>query len=956
VKSLQRWFEKRRADRSSKRPQSRRSQPGLEALESRVVLYSATGNAWMNPAVITISFMPDGTSLGGASSNLVSTFNSNPYLVNRWQNQVLKGAQVWAQQTNINFVVVPDDGAPSGGGSNQEGDPGHGDIRIGGYSFGSSTLAWSYQPPSVNNFSIAGDITFNTAVGWNIGQTYDLFTVAAHEFGHTLGLGESSVSNSLEYPMYTGVKQGLASDDIAGIRSIYSANGPRTADYFGGLNNLVVSAADLTNVLDPTALTALVPNLNIAAPGQSEYFTAIAPVGTSGTMQVTAQSLGLSQLAPKLTVYAADLVTVLGYASGAGQYGTTLTVTVPNVTAGQQFYVKVQGADTTSFGTGNYSLGLSFNGTAPPVEASPVIAYANGTPLHSGGGSPNQALPGDEVLVGAAPTILGISPDTGASSYDGVTNANRITVSGIAPDNEAIAVYRDGAPIGTTTADPNGNWTFDYTGTVLADGTYTLTARATDPNGNVSDASYPYGVTIDTSTPETPAIGGIVASTVVSLNAATTADKTPVFFGTAEPYSQVALFQGLTMLGNTAADGNGNWNYTDSTGALQTLNLYSFTALSTDLVGNVSSPSAIYYVAIVTPPASAPAVNVSTAGLATSSLVNSSAFGAAAGYAVLYEGMGNAKLQITNVTIQGNAGVGNSARATDGGPSAINGHLDFSAANTGQFSNTNFFDVITGGVNYNAPVASALSAVNALNTTLGGEAGTSIAINGSTTINAGTGILDANGNRVFTVTSFNTSSRDVLTINGDGAGHNVVLNFTKGVNFNNQVVLGGISADQVLYNFVGGSNFLRGPALQINNNASKSRANLVQGVFLDPNGPISVTNTRLTGRIFGGGSLDMQIGGGTTITTPLSPVIGSGPSVQVFNTIATPTFSGVATANSQVAVLEDGMIIGTAPVDATGNWTFTCSTLTNGLHKLAFEAVNQLGIFSAVACPMMIQV
>ena len=70
--------------------------------------------------------MPDGTNLGGVTSNLQSTFNSNPNLDGRWENVILQAAQTWAQQTNINFVVVPDDGAATGGGNNQEGDPEHG--------------------------------------------------------------------------------------------------------------------------------------------------------------------------------------------------------------------------------------------------------------------------------------------------------------------------------------------------------------------------------------------------------------------------------------------------------------------------------------------------------------------------------------------------------------------------------------------------------------------------------------------------------------------------------------------------------------------------------------------------------------------------------------------------------------------------------------------------------------
>jgi hypothetical protein len=919
------------------------------------VLYSATGNAWMNPQVITMSFMPDGTNLGGPFSNLVSTFNNNPNLNGRWQTQILKAAQLWAQQTNINLVVVPDDGASSGAGSDQEGDPNHGDIRIGGYNFGNSTLAWSYQPPPINNYSIAGDIMFNTGMPYNIGQTYDLFTVAAHEFGHALGLGQSSVGGSVMYPTYQGVKVGLAADDIAGIRSIYSANGPRTPDVFNGQNNSFSTATSLTSLLDPLQYSVMEPNLDIATAGQSEYFSVVAPLTVLGTMNVTVHSQGLSQLAPKVTVYAAGLLgnTVVASANGAGQYGTTLNVSVPNVLVGSTYYIQVQGADNTATGTGDYSLGVSFSGAAP-TEASPIIANADGATPSSGGGMAQYSDQGF-ALSGGPPTITGISPDTGSSNSDGITNANRITISGIASNGETITVYNNGTAIGTTVADPNGNWTFDNTGTALPNGNYVLISTATDPTGNVSAPSLPYGMTIDTATPETPVIGGIAAGTTTSGDSDTTADNTPFFFGTAAPFSQVSVFEGVTLLGSTAADGNAHWNFTDTTDTLQSVKCYSFTALSTDLAGNNSATSAAYYVTTIAPPSSAPSVNVSTAGLSTTSLLNSNALGAAASYAVLSEGAGNNGILVSNSIITGNLAVGGTATASVNGLSNINGEIDLSAANNGQFSSS--WSTITGGISDNVSgVASAISSVNSLSATLGSEPGTPIAIDGSTTINAVAGVLDASGHRVFTVTSFNTSRSNVLTINGDAAGDTVVLSFTQGAYFNNQVSLSGITPDQVLYNFVGGSNGYGGPSVQINDNAWFSWSNQVQGDFIDPNGAISISNTRLTGRLLGGGDHKILIVGDVTITTPLPPVVTSTSTVQVFNTIATPTFSGVATANAQVVVLEDGMVIGAVATDASGNWTYTCDTLTSGLHRMVFEAVNVLGSFSAAADPMTIQV
>ncbi len=75
-----------------------------------------------------------------------------------------------------------------------------------------------------------------------------------------------------------------------------------------------------------------------------------------------------------------------------------------------------------------------------------------------------------------------------------------------------------------------------------------------------------------------------------------------------------------------------------------------------------------------------------------------------------------------------------------------------------------------------------------------------------------------------------------------------------------------------------------------------------------------------------------------------------------FNTIATPTITGAATANSEVAVFDDGVVIGVALVGSSGTWSFTCTTLSTGRQYLTFEDVNQVGTFSALASPITIQV
>jgi hypothetical protein len=173
-----------------------------------------------------------------------------------------------------------------------------------------------------------------------------------------------------------------------------------------------------------------------------------------------------------------------------------------------------------------------------------------------------------------APAITSFSEDTGKVG-DGITNDNTLTLKGTADANSTVTVYDGSTKVGTVTADASGAWSL--TTSELADGSHSLTATATTPEGT-SDASTTLTVTIDTEAPVAPTIA---ASTPTS-------DHVEVLIGTAEANSTVTIFDGETELGTVTADAQGIWSYT--TEALS-VGSHSFTAKATDAAGNTGTAS-----------------------------------------------------------------------------------------------------------------------------------------------------------------------------------------------------------------------------------------------------------------------------------------------------------------------------------------------------------------------------
>ncbi|HIE5169865.1 TPA: Ig-like domain-containing protein, partial [Pseudomonas aeruginosa] len=249
----------------------------------------------------------------------------------------------------------------------------------------------------------------------------------------------------------------------------------------------------------------------------------------------------------------------------------------------------------------NPSNGTTLSGTAEP-GATVTLTDGNGNPIGQvtadGSGNwsftPTTPLPNGTVVNATATDASGntsagssVTVDSVAPATPVINPSNGTTLSGTAePGSSVTLTDGNGNPIGQVTADGSGNWSFTPS-TPLADGTV-VNATATDPAGNTGGQG---STTVDAIAPATPTVN---LSNGSSLS------------GTAEPGSTVILTDGNgNPIGETTADGSGNWTYTPST---PIANGTVVNVVAEDAAGN-SSPPATVTVDSSAPPA--PVINPS---------------------------------------------------------------------------------------------------------------------------------------------------------------------------------------------------------------------------------------------------------------------------------------------------------------------------------------------------------
>ena len=181
------------------------------------------------PDIPTQQGVSDFTAQGNRWDKTNLTYGFQEFTPELTQQQVrdaiAAALNLWSQVTPLNFTEVPLTSNPDFvirfvAGDHGDGSPFDGVGRV---------LAHAFYPPP-NGGAIAGDAHFDEGETWTVNIPVpaggiDLITVAAHEFGHSLGLAHSSVAGALMFPSYSGPRRFLAQDDIDGIRSIYGDRG-----------------------------------------------------------------------------------------------------------------------------------------------------------------------------------------------------------------------------------------------------------------------------------------------------------------------------------------------------------------------------------------------------------------------------------------------------------------------------------------------------------------------------------------------------------------------------------------------------------------------------------------------------------------------------------------------------------------------------------------------------------
>ena len=418
--------------------------------------------------------------------------------------------------------------------------------------------------------------------------TATAYAVAANPFSVTTATinGETDIFAASSNPITGGVTELLNTNDNSG--TFVSAG-----TFAAGPLPVSVTTADLRNdgltdliVADENGGVSVLLGLPEGGLGAATSY----PAGNLPDSVTTADVNGDGYLDPIVAGANGGVTVLLGNGTG--------TFAAPISYATSTYPGSVTTADVNGDGKPDIILADSYGSIGVDVllnTSTPVLQLDTTTVSTSTTGA-NTGLIVDTIAP-AAPVIGGISPDTGASSTDGITNIGTVSVSGSAEANSTVVVSDKGKVVGTVTASSAGAWTESTL--ILSQGTNTITATAADAAANISSAGT-YIAVLDNTSPPAPVISGIAPDTGSSSTDGITNAGTVTVNGSATARTTIVVSDNGTVVGSLVASGTGVWTEPN---VVLTQGVNALTATATDVAGNISAPGTFAAVLDTTPPA-----------------------------------------------------------------------------------------------------------------------------------------------------------------------------------------------------------------------------------------------------------------------------------------------------------------------------------------------------------------
>ncbi|HDC4779100.1 TPA: BapA prefix-like domain-containing protein [Enterobacter kobei] len=507
------------------------------------------------------------------------------------------------------------------------------------------------------------------------------------------------------------------------------------------------------------------------------------------------------------------------------------------------------------------------------------------------------------------PVITAINDDAAPLTGDvkgKTTNDITPTLTGTAEAGSLVTIYQDGGltPVATVTADGSGNWS--YTPAALGEGLHSFEVTAT-LNGATSGRSPAASVTVDLTAPGTPTIGAVIddvgPGTGPLTNGQTTNDNQPTLTGTGAVGDTISVYNNGTLLGSAVVGNTGTWSFTPPSPLAEGTHV--LTIRETDPAGNQSAPSAGFTVVVDT---------VSTTPVITN----------------VTDDVGNSATTVVSgtptndatPTLSGTAEANSVVTIFDGGTQI--GVV--TADGTGAWTFTPDTALAEGSHSFTAQATDPQGNVSAVS----GAWSVVVDLTAPTVPTLDTVNDNVPGGITGNLTSGQVTNDSTPTIGGTGQAGSTIHIMNNGTQIGTAIVDGsGNWSFTPTTPLVDGSYALRVYATDVAGNASANSS--VFTFTVDTAGPVVPVVT--------------------SVIDDIAPVTGTLTSGNTTND-ARPTFNGTGDVGSTVHVIVDGNEIGTAVVNAQGNWTFTPgSDLSDGPHAITFNATDAAGNTGSTTAP-----